>query len=247
MKTEWEKTKSAAKIIKLLETIFNPMNFERDIHLTGMRNSVNDVLIYAGAKVNGRGQVVYTTKKETFGSSEKPVKEEELKKSQKTAKAYNYEKLKGLLSELPNIKVAQKRGYAFEKFLTELFSEFDLKPRKPFKITGEQIDGSFDYNGEFYLVEAKWQQEPIPYRDVVVFDKKITDKSTFTRGVFFSCSGFVENITQQYNNKSASFILITVADICRMLELNMPLQDFIYKKVRALAEEGAINKDVLTE
>src|SRR5271157_2878230 len=48
----------------------------------------------------------------------------------------------------------QPRGFAFETFLTELFAAYSLAPRSSFRLTGEQIDGSFRLNADFYLVEA---------------------------------------------------------------------------------------------
>jgi hypothetical protein len=39
------------------------------------------------------------------------------------------------------------RGFAFEKFLTEAFAIFGLAPRGSFRLTGEQIDGSFQLEG----------------------------------------------------------------------------------------------------
>ena len=41
----------------------------------------------------------------------------------------------------------QKRGFAFEKFLNQMFKAFDLDPRSPFRLVGEQIDGSFQQAG----------------------------------------------------------------------------------------------------
>jgi hypothetical protein len=38
---------------------------------------------------------------------------------------------------------AQPRGYAFEKFLKDLFDTFGLQAREAFRLRGEQIDGSF--------------------------------------------------------------------------------------------------------
>jgi hypothetical protein len=51
------------------------------------------------------------------------------------------------------------RGYAFEKFLHSLFTFYGLKPREPFRNRGEQIDGSFAFGGNTYLLEAKWQDQ----------------------------------------------------------------------------------------
>lgn len=52
----------------------------------------------------------------------------------------------------------QSRGLLLEKFLNDLFLFFDLDPKSSFKITGEQIDGSFTFDNTDYLVEAKWQK-----------------------------------------------------------------------------------------
>ena len=42
------------------------------------------------------------------------------------------------------------RGYAFQDFLNKLFTAYGLEPRKPFRLTGEQIDGSFVLENETY-------------------------------------------------------------------------------------------------
>ena len=49
----------------------------------------------------------------------------------------------------------QKRGYAFEIFLNNMFAEFGLNPRKSFRLIGEQIDGSFDLEGE-HIILNEW-------------------------------------------------------------------------------------------
>ncbi|MFY8144056.1 MAG: hypothetical protein ACOVMT_09310, partial [Caulobacter sp.] len=50
--------------------------------------------------------------------------------------------LKGELMALSPLD-PQPRGYAFERFLKNLFETYGLKPREPFRNRGEQIDGSF--------------------------------------------------------------------------------------------------------
>lgn len=50
----------------------------------------------------------------------------------------------------------QPRGYAFEAFLIKLFNKFELEARDPFRLRGEQIDGSFVLANEIYLLEGKW-------------------------------------------------------------------------------------------
>jgi len=55
----------------------------------------------------------------------------------------------------------QERGYAFERFLADLFSAFGMAPRGGYRLRGEQIDGSFEDERDYYLVEAKWQAQKI--------------------------------------------------------------------------------------
>src|SRR5439155_12990704 len=50
---------------------------------------------------------------------------------------------------------SQARGYRLEKILQGLFELFDLDPKASFKVTGEQIDRAFTFDGTDYLLEAK--------------------------------------------------------------------------------------------
>ena len=61
------------------------------------------------------------------------------------------------------------RGFAFEKFLTQAFALFGLAPRGSFRLTGEQVDGSFQLDGATYLLEAKWQGPKIGNRELQAF------------------------------------------------------------------------------
>jgi len=54
-----------------------------------------------------------------------------------------------------------KAGIALEKVLNRLFEIFGLRPRQPFRVTGEQIDGSFELESQIYLLESKWEQQAL--------------------------------------------------------------------------------------
>ena len=75
----------------------------------------------------------------------------------KSKPAFDRAKFKELHDALMAVAVMQPvlRGYAFEKFLTRVFNSFGMEAREGFRITGEQIDGSFVLNHNVYLVEAK--------------------------------------------------------------------------------------------
>lgn len=68
-----------------------------------------------------------------------------------------------------NSLAPQPRGFAFERFLRDLFEAYGLAPRASFKPSaGEQIDGSFELDNETYLLEAKWKNEQTPAADLHV-------------------------------------------------------------------------------
>ena len=109
-------------------------------------------------------------------------------------------------------------GLALEKLLNELFELFELKPRQPFRIVGEQIDGSFELAGQVYLLESKWEKNPLPEADLLIFRGKIEGKSTFTRGVFIALNDISvparDAITR---GKAPSFFVMNGHDLMMIL------------------------------
>jgi hypothetical protein len=61
----------------------------------------------------------------------------------------------------------KKAGFALERLLNLLFEIFQLKPRLPFRVTGEQIDGSFELDAQIYLLESKWEKHQLPEEDLL--------------------------------------------------------------------------------
>lgn len=100
--------------------------------------------------------------------------------------------LLGKLMEVSNLD-PQPRGYAFEKFLKELFDAFGLSARASFRLVGEQIDGSFEMMGETYLLEAKWTHQQVDASDLRAFNAKVENKASWSRGLFISNSGFTKD------------------------------------------------------
>lgn len=163
----------------------------------------------------------------------------------KTKAEIDYKQIKKLLFDIESIENAQKKGYEFEKYLNYLFEVFGLKPRNSFKINGEQIDGSFDFENEIYLVEAKWHKNNIGVDDLRIFTDKIEQKSHFTRGVFISFSRCNDYVYQRYTNNQARFIIIYVEELFIMCEQEINFNSLFKNKLRALAEEGKIFKHIM--
>lgn len=139
----------------------------------------------------------------------------------------------------------QSRGYAFERYLNALFKASGLDPRGAFKVAGEQIDGSFVLKDAVYLLEAKWTNRKTDKADLVVFNSKVSSKSGFTRGLFISFSGYTDEALDAFaHGVTVNIVLMTVQELAICLQNNRPFGDFLWEKVRALAEEGDFNKPI---
>lgn len=135
---------------------------------------------------------------------------------------------------------AQKRGFAFEGFLNSLFTLFDLEPKKSFRITGEQIDGSFTFDGNDFLLEAKWQEKPIDLGDLYKIACKIDGRLKLTLGLVISINGF----TKDYSNSNAplmkSMFLMDGNDLMAVLDHRIDFKDMLFRKRRHASDTGNI-------
>jgi hypothetical protein len=139
------------------------------------------------------------------------------------------------ISNLP----PQERGYAFEKFLYDLFDAYRFKPRPSFRIVGEQIDGSIEFEHEIYLIEAKWQVEPIVQGDLAVLDSRVSGHSQIGRGIFITVGCFsADGITAHERLRPSAMIGIDGQDMYFLLEHALPLAEMLRRKLRWLVETG---------
>lgn len=153
--------------------------------------------------------------------------------------AFDRPQLLALRSDLVGFTqlTAQKRGYAFEVFLRDLFNVFGLEAREPFRLKGEQIDGSFLLQGETYLVEAKWQDAQTGVADLHTFHGKVEQKAAWARGLFVSHSGFTEDGLAAFG-RGKKVICMDGLDLYETLSRELPLNHVLERKVRRAAETG---------
>ena len=131
----------------------------------------------------------------------------------------------------------QRRGYEFQAFLEELLDHAGLAPRKPFLNVGEQIDGSFQFQGETYLLEATWRNRPVGAEELNAFLVKVIGKAEWSRGVHVAYSGYSqEGLDAFVPGKPTKLVCVSGFDIDEMLAREIPLQNVIERKVRAAAE-----------
>lgn len=129
------------------------------------------------------------------------------------------------------------RGFAFERFLVEVFDVWRLAPRGSFRLVGEQIDGSFLLHHETFLLEAKWQNAQIGAADLRSFSAKVSDKAAWSRGLFISNSGFSSEGLEAFG-RGKPVILMDGLDLFETLQRRMNLMTVLATKVRRAAETG---------
>jgi len=134
----------------------------------------------------------------------------------------------------------QDRGYTLEKILTELARIESLEVTDPFRVHGEQIDGSVKYDGEHYLVEAKWQDKSASNEPVYQFVGKIEGRM-YGRGLFVSVHGFSDNVVRSVvEGKAKKTIFIDGEDLTLVFEEQLSFRDMIDKKIKAAQTGGLI-------
>lgn len=158
---------------------------------------------------------------------------------QKGSETTDLGKLKSLAVEFQemSIKSPQERGYAFERWLTSLFDAYHLDPHAAFRLVGEQIDGSFQLNGETYLVEARWRGAKANVSDLHAFHGKLEEKAAWSRGLFISIAGFSDDGLAAFG-KGKRIICMDGYDLHEMLDRGLALNNVLSWKVRRAAERG---------
>lgn len=191
---------------------------EADLAIASLRNSI----ALRNASANQRREA--STK----------VKVETVKKADISALKAAFEKVHGT-SLSP-----QARGKLFERFLKELFDRQSVKMGDPFEIVGEQIDGSFKFEGENYIVEAKWQDPSTSTGDLYKFAHKV-DGKMHGRGLFVSVNGYSkDSLTAIVHGKHIKTILVDGEDLVYILEGLVTLEESLDFKIRSAQTRGDV-------
>jgi hypothetical protein len=135
---------------------------------------------------------------------------------------------------------SHKRGFSFEKFLNSLFTLFDLEPKELFRIVGEQIDGAFTFDGNDFLLEAKWQEKAVDLGDLYKFGGKIEGRLKLTLGLAIAINGFIKDYNQSKSPLLKSMLLMDGEDLMAVLENRIDLKDLLFRKRRHASDCGDI-------
>ncbi len=131
----------------------------------------------------------------------------------------------------------QGRGYQFEDVMNELFTLCGVAVSKSFTRNdgGEQIDGAFELDGSYYLVECKWREALTRQAEVDAFSGKIGRSGDHTGGLFISVNGWTDHVlglTKQNRDKSVFFM--DGLDVSTVLSGELDFIDLLREKINAL-------------
>lgn len=132
----------------------------------------------------------------------------------------------------------QQRGRDLERLLVRLFDLYDFQPRFAYSVKADQIDGSFSFDSDDYIVEAKWTAKPIEREDGDVFAAKIQRSGKNGLGLFVSTAGFSAGFKDTFS-RSTPFITLDGADLFAVLDNRCRLDEVLRAKKRHANETGS--------
>jgi hypothetical protein len=149
---------------------------------------------------------------------------------------------KPLQNELNQLKKLshnpQQRGYDFEKWIFKLLESENLSPNPSYHHKGEQIDGFFEFENRFFLLETKWA-EPVSVADIYIFRAKIEGKLAGTLGVFISMNGYTQDTPEVLRyGKELNVILFDGTDIELALTDDCSFNTILKAKLRCASQYG---------
>lgn len=132
----------------------------------------------------------------------------------------------------------RRRGLQLEPLLYNLFCLFDLEPRGPFVLRGEQIDGAFSFDTDDYLLEARWRRKQAAPADLAAFQHKVATKTHRTSGLFLSMNGFTPAAIEKFTGVGTCLLLAVGFDLIAVVEDRIDLGELLTRKRRHAAETG---------
>jgi hypothetical protein len=137
-----------------------------------------------------------------------------------------------------------RRGYDFERFLYALLDHEGLEPSTSYRPDGEEIDGSFILDGRFFLLEAKWRDDPMPASAVYAFKGKVDGKFSGTVGLFISMSGYSpDTVGAVVRGKELNILIFDSEDIETALSESSSFKQVLRDRLRAAAQKGIVYRN----
>ena len=159
-------------------------------------------------------------------------------RAEQARKRGDLEALSLRLTELAGQIGDQKAGYAFQDWVFDLISYFEITARRPYVTDGRQIDGSVTIDGTTYLLELKFTSEQADAPDVDVFFKKVYEKADNTMGLMISMSGYSSVAIAEASKGRTPLLLMDYNHIYTMLHGGVGLEELVGRLRRHSSQTG---------
>lgn len=146
--------------------------------------------------------------------------------------------LKDKLDSLCQDLGTQRAGYEFQDWFFDLADFSEVESRRPYTVSGRQIDGSITVDGTTYLVELKFTATQADATAVDSHLKKVNDKADNTMGIIVSMSGFSSVAISEASFPRSPLLLLDHAHLYHVLGAWMSLVDLIRRVRRHSSQEG---------
>lgn len=157
--------------------------------------------------------------------------------------ALNDEQIKDKYKKLVDGKTftPQQRGFELENLIYSILHNEGLEPRSGYKRQGEQIDGSFFWQGQTFLLEAKWVKDPLPASSIYAFKGKLDGKFHTTSGIYISVNGYSKDLEDALKfGKSLNIILFDKDDIPLLFNGEVSFTKMLKFKLRQAGDTGSL-------
>lgn len=111
--------------------------------------------------------------------------------------------------ELRNLQgiTPQRRGQLFNDFLKRLFLCWGIEANSNMHGSGE-IDVGFNLDGRRFLLEAKWEKEPVDIGPIAKLQKRVRQRLGGTVGFLLSMSGFSPDAVRDLKEGEQLWVLL---------------------------------------
>ncbi|TDG56244.1 hypothetical protein C4K59_002382 [Streptococcus thermophilus] len=240
---ELNKTENGRLIIRRIATEFYKMKNipdevqDRDRGLDALRKLKRLIVDTQQNKVN-----------ETLNNSYHRSKQE-MKIQLKQQRLQKIEELKTEYYSLFSSENPQERGYRLEKIVANLFRINDIDYHDSYRnsTNTQQLDGYFRFEGFDYLVEMKWEKNPVNSPKIASLKQKVDTKLTSTRGLFLSINGFRDEVIQDFSNKDAKILFMDGQELAYILENRISLYEALKVKIIGASKTGNPNVSIINQ
>jgi predicted transcriptional regulator with HTH domain len=154
------------------------------------------------------------------------------------------ESFKNEFSDLENLKgiTPQKRGRALQKLLAQVIKFAGCNTDEGVRRSHEEIDVTFEYNGNLFLIECKWEKEKTEAPVVRELKGKLDNRSEI-KGMLASIAGFTSGTEDQvfeYINQKI-ILLFGKEDILQIINNPNSFKSLVDEKYKKLI----VKKEVL--